>query len=115
MSTAARIGVIGAGAWGTALAQMLAADGAPVSLWAREEEVASAINATRRNAVYLPDAELSSSIVASSELASFAELRHAADRHPCPASGSGHGRGAFRLCAAMRCCAPRGSRRGAAA
>ena len=33
MSTAARIGVIGAGAWGTALAQMLAADGAPVSLY----------------------------------------------------------------------------------
>ena len=73
MSAVARIGVIGAGAWGTALAQMLAADGAPVSLWAREEEVASAINETRRNAVYLPDAELSPSIVASSELAAFAE------------------------------------------
>ena len=73
MSTAARMGVIGAGAWGTALAQMLAADGAPVSLWAREDEVANAINTTRRNAVYLPDAELSPSIVATSELAAFAE------------------------------------------
>ncbi|QNE04017.1 NAD(P)H-dependent glycerol-3-phosphate dehydrogenase [Croceicoccus marinus] len=72
MSTAARMGVIGAGAWGTALAQMLAADGAPVSLWAREDEVANAINTTRRNAVYLPDAELSPSIVATSELAAFA-------------------------------------------
>jgi glycerol-3-phosphate dehydrogenase (NAD(P)+) len=34
------IGVIGAGAWGTALAQMLASDGSNVLLWAREAEVA---------------------------------------------------------------------------
>ncbi|WP_230293559.1 NAD(P)H-dependent glycerol-3-phosphate dehydrogenase [Croceicoccus sp. Ery5] len=72
MNDASRIGVIGAGAWGTALAQMLAADGAPVTLWAREEEVVQGINSARRNALYLPDAPLSPSIVASSDLEAMA-------------------------------------------
>jgi len=38
------IGVIGAGAWGTALAQMLASDGTPVRLWAREAGLVEEIN-----------------------------------------------------------------------
>ena len=38
------IGVIGAGAWGTALAQVLARDGRPVRLWAREADVVTSIN-----------------------------------------------------------------------
>ena len=74
MSAQKPIGVIGAGAWGTALAQMLAADGAPVSLWARTEEVAGTINRTHRNELYLPGATLSGSITASSDLPAFAEL-----------------------------------------
>ena len=39
-----RIGVIGGGAWGTALAQVAASGGAPVLLWAREGEVVASIN-----------------------------------------------------------------------
>lgn len=37
------IGVIGAGAWGTALAQMVASDGSAVVLWAYEAEVVEEI------------------------------------------------------------------------
>src|SRR3546814_2923907 len=48
-----RCGVVGGGAWGTALAQLLAAEGAPVRLWAREAEVVAAINAERRNPLFL--------------------------------------------------------------
>lgn len=62
------LGVLGGGAWGTALAQAYAADGTPVQLWAREAEVVSAINAERRNPLFLPSAELSPSITASSEM-----------------------------------------------
>ena len=48
------VGVIGGGAWGTALAQMLASDGRGVVLWAREPDLAQAINQTRANTAYLP-------------------------------------------------------------
>src|SRR5690606_2781683 len=64
----------GGGAWGTALAQLLAADGAPVRLWAREEEVVLAINTQHRNPLFLPDAPLAPSLTASSDLADLAGL-----------------------------------------
>ena len=57
-----KIGVIGAGAWGTALAQVAAANGEPVLLWAFEAEVVDAINQTRCNPLYLPDIGLSPAI-----------------------------------------------------
>lgn len=60
------IAVIGAGSWGTALAQVAAKAGASVRLWARREELARAINETRRNSEYLSDAELSPRITATS-------------------------------------------------
>lgn len=63
-----RIGVVGAGAWGTALAQVAASSGEDVLLWAREPEVAAAINDTRVNAAFLPKARLSSAIRATSAL-----------------------------------------------
>jgi glycerol-3-phosphate dehydrogenase (NAD(P)+) len=69
-----RFGVIGGGAWGTALAQLLAADGAPVRLWAREEDVVAAINAEHRNPVFLPGAALSSSLTATGNLAGMDDL-----------------------------------------
>lgn len=61
-----RIAVIGAGSWGTALAQVLAGNGHDVGLWARKPEVAAAINADHRNPRYLSDVALSERIAASS-------------------------------------------------
>ena len=69
MSTVA---VIGAGAWGTALAQMLATDGREVLLWAREPELAEEINARHTNSLFLPSAALAPTIRATSELADTA-------------------------------------------
>ena len=68
-----RIGVIGGGAWGTALAQVAAADGADVLLWALESEVVGAINAAHENPAYLPGIPLSPSIRAVTDLAALAD------------------------------------------
>lgn len=64
-----KAGVIGAGAWGTALAQLLAADGADVALWALEADVVDAINGGHENPVYLTGIPLSPSIRASGDMA----------------------------------------------
>jgi glycerol-3-phosphate dehydrogenase (NAD(P)+) len=64
-----KIGVLGAGAWGTALAQVAADGGEPVLLWALEPEVSADINANRRNNLYLKDVPLSPAIRATSDLA----------------------------------------------
>ncbi|MDR7104081.1 NAD(P)H-dependent glycerol-3-phosphate dehydrogenase [Croceicoccus sp. BE223] len=69
---AAKVGVIGAGAWGTALAQMLASDGREVLLWALEDEVVAAINGEHRNPLYLPSAHLSEQVRASGDISDFA-------------------------------------------
>ncbi len=53
------VAVIGAGSWGTALAQVAAANGHDVRLWARRPEVAEAVNSAHRNPDYLKDADLS--------------------------------------------------------
>ena len=74
MMAQAKIGVLGAGAWGTALAQMLASDGREVLLWAREEALVEEINAARTNSLYLPSARLAPSIRATSDLAAIAAL-----------------------------------------
>lgn len=65
-------GVIGAGAWGTALAQMLASDGSAVRLWAFEPDVVMGINAQHVNQAYLPDLLLSAAITATARLADLA-------------------------------------------
>lgn len=67
-----RIAVLGAGAWGTALAQMLASDGRAVLLWAREAELVEEINARRTNSLFLPSATLSPGIRATGDLAEVA-------------------------------------------
>lgn len=72
MTSYKNFGVVGAGAWGTALAQLLAADGAPVRLWAREADVVAAINAEHRNMLFLPGAALSPSLTATTDLADLA-------------------------------------------
>ncbi|MGH1397587.1 MAG: NAD(P)H-dependent glycerol-3-phosphate dehydrogenase [Alphaproteobacteria bacterium] len=56
------IGVIGGGAWGTALAQVLSAGGRDVTIWARESEVVAGINVRHENAVYLRGISLSKTL-----------------------------------------------------
>jgi glycerol-3-phosphate dehydrogenase (NAD(P)+) len=53
-----RIAVLGAGAWGTALANLLAEKGGEVALWARRRELCDAVNATGENGRYLPGVKL---------------------------------------------------------
>ncbi|OHB29758.1 MAG: glycerol-3-phosphate dehydrogenase [Phenylobacterium sp. RIFCSPHIGHO2_01_FULL_69_31] len=65
-------GVIGGGAWGTALAQVCARAGRDVILWAREPEVVAAINAAHENATFLKGVPLEPSIRATGDLADLA-------------------------------------------
>ena len=51
----ARIAVMGAGSWGTAVGKVLADAGSEVVMWARREEVAADINGAHCNPTYLPD------------------------------------------------------------
>ncbi|MGE5516461.1 MAG: NAD(P)H-dependent glycerol-3-phosphate dehydrogenase [Bacteroidota bacterium] len=62
------IGIVGAGAWGTALAATAQRAGRAVTLWARESDLTEAINSTRRNSLYLPDVLLADGIRATSRL-----------------------------------------------
>ncbi len=59
------IGVIGGGAWGTALAQVAARSGREVRLWAREVDVCASINNTHENTLFLQGVPLSPTILAS--------------------------------------------------
>ncbi|MBO6944120.1 NAD(P)H-dependent glycerol-3-phosphate dehydrogenase [Altererythrobacter sp.] len=68
------VGVLGAGAWGTALAQMLASDGRHVLIWALESDVVEEINSAHRNSTYLPTAHLSDTIRATGNLGEFNEF-----------------------------------------
>ncbi|WP_244500019.1 NAD(P)H-dependent glycerol-3-phosphate dehydrogenase [Methyloceanibacter superfactus] len=62
------VGVIGAGAWGTALAVIARRAGRDVLVWAREPETVAAINDAHRNDVFLPDIALDPAIEATSRL-----------------------------------------------
>jgi glycerol-3-phosphate dehydrogenase (NAD(P)+) len=64
-----KIGVIGGGAWGTALAQVAASGGEPVLLWAREPEVVADINERHENRTFLSGVPLKDAIRATSDLA----------------------------------------------
>lgn len=67
------IGVIGSGAWGTALANAMAAR-EDVLIWAREPEVADAINAQHSNPLFLPDIALSPRVRATTSLPDLAGI-----------------------------------------
>lgn len=67
--------VLGAGSWGTALAQLLAANGHRVTLWMRDRKQAEAINASRENARYLPDAALHDGITATADIPDFSNAQ----------------------------------------
>ena len=64
-----RVGVIGAGAWGTALAAVVRRAGRDVMLWAREEEVVGSINTHHINDVFLPNVPLDEGIQATTNMA----------------------------------------------
>jgi glycerol-3-phosphate dehydrogenase (NAD(P)+) len=61
-------GVIGGGAWGTAIAQMLAREGQSVLIWCREPDVADAINTRQENTVFLPGVLLKPALKATARL-----------------------------------------------
>jgi glycerol-3-phosphate dehydrogenase (NAD(P)+) len=59
--------VMGAGAWGTALAKLLADAGGEVTLWTRRSAVADDINSSRLNPGYLPDVQLPAGVRATAD------------------------------------------------
>jgi len=67
-SAISRIGILGGGAWGTALAMAAAAAGRDVILWARNPAVVEAVNNGHVNPLYLPDIELDPTIHATGRL-----------------------------------------------
>jgi len=66
---ARRIAVIGAGAWGTALAHLMATKGDDVLVWAYEPEVSEEINTQHENRTFLPGVELPDNLRASGSFA----------------------------------------------
>ncbi|MDA8231819.1 MAG: NAD(P)-dependent glycerol-3-phosphate dehydrogenase [Magnetospirillum sp.] len=68
-----RIGIVGAGAWGTALAVTARRAGRDVVLWAHEPDVAGAITAMRENAAYLPGVRLDCCVRATIDVSQAAE------------------------------------------
>ncbi|MBL8531955.1 MAG: NAD(P)-dependent glycerol-3-phosphate dehydrogenase [Hyphomonadaceae bacterium] len=64
---------MGAGAWGTALAQVAAAAGRATTLWAREPEVAESVNQRQENQLFLPGIKLNPIIRAVSDLEEAAD------------------------------------------
>lgn len=64
-----KLGIIGGGAWGTALAQVASEAGRETLLWALEPEVVRAINEHRENPAFLPGLRLNATIRATSDLA----------------------------------------------
>jgi glycerol-3-phosphate dehydrogenase (NAD(P)+) len=62
-----RIGVLGAGSWGTTLADLLARKGHAVRLWAYESELVAAVNQRHENPLFLPGCRLCDSLEATSD------------------------------------------------
>ena len=66
--SAVKIGVVGAGSWGTALADLLGLKGFKLDLWVFEDEVKEQIEAYRENKVFLPGFPLSANISPSNDI-----------------------------------------------
>ena len=73
-----RIAVIGAGSWGTTLANLLAKKGLDVTLWAYERELVGRLQASRVNDLFLPGVELDPRLAYSSNLVETAGGRQVA-------------------------------------
>jgi glycerol-3-phosphate dehydrogenase (NAD(P)+) len=63
-----RATVLGAGAWGTAISNLLAENGCDVTLWSYEPELTTEINNQKTNSRYLPDLKLAHNIIATSDI-----------------------------------------------
>jgi glycerol-3-phosphate dehydrogenase (NAD(P)+) len=63
-----RCAVIGAGAWGTAIADRLARNGHAVQLWAREDDVVASVNGSHTNARFLTGVTLAPTLRATSDM-----------------------------------------------
>jgi len=68
-----KIAVVGAGAWGTALAQVAAMAGREATLWAREPEVVESVNGDHENRLFLPGIALDPKLRATGDLNEVAE------------------------------------------
>jgi glycerol-3-phosphate dehydrogenase (NAD(P)+) len=73
MTAMKKIGIVGAGAWGTALAMVARRAGRAVTLQAREAEVAASINEGHENTLFLPGVALDPEIAATTELSAAAD------------------------------------------
>jgi glycerol-3-phosphate dehydrogenase (NAD(P)+) len=69
------IGVIGAGSWGTTLADLLAKNGHAVTLWAYEKDLVERMTQHRKNDLYLPDFTLDDKLSFTSELSEVAAAK----------------------------------------
>jgi len=68
------VGILGAGAWGTALGKVLAEKGFPVEIWSYEKEVADDINGCHKNEKYLPGTDkLSANLTATTDIRKVAD------------------------------------------
>ncbi len=63
-----KVGVVGAGSWGTTVAALVTRN-APVTLWSRNEAIADEINREHTNSRYLPDAKLPEAVVGTGDMA----------------------------------------------
>lgn len=63
-----KVAVLGAGSWGTALANTMAKNGNQVTIWSHKAQQAAEINGTHRNERYLPGASLDSSLIATDDM-----------------------------------------------
>lgn len=72
MSAAGHIGVVGGGAWGTALACLARRAGREVTLWSRDPAISAAIARDRANPVYLAGIALEAGIAAATDLGALA-------------------------------------------
>ena len=68
-----RVGVLGGGAWGTALAQVCARAGLAPTLWAREADAVASINELRSNQMFLPGVILDTGVRATGDIADLAQ------------------------------------------
>lgn len=71
-----RIAVVGAGSWGTAIADLLARKGFQTHLWVFEKEVKEHIERFSENKLYLPNHQLSPNVLASNDLTDVVSDKH---------------------------------------